>query len=97
MCYKIPIYHKLFQYLLWFIDPLGELDKVYRDAYLQNYKDFMVNVKCVSDKQNKKTFNKLQNELNANEEQQKSVFDKRITEWNTYNVGNIIQTVKIYS
>ncbi|XP_060849425.1 uncharacterized protein LOC132928635 [Rhopalosiphum padi] len=67
------------------LNPLGELDKVYRDAYLQSYKDFMVNVKCVSDKQNKKTFNKLQNELNANEEQQKSVFDKRITEWNTYN------------
>ncbi|XP_026820444.1 cilia- and flagella-associated protein 221-like [Rhopalosiphum maidis] len=66
------------------LNPLGELDKVYRDAYLQNYKDFMVNVKCFSDKQNKKRFDILRNELNTNEEQQKSVFDKQKTKWKMY-------------
>ncbi|XP_050059466.1 uncharacterized protein LOC114122135 isoform X1 [Aphis gossypii] len=67
------------------LNPLGELDEVYRDLYLQNYKDFMIKVKHFSDKHNKAHFNTFRNELNTNEEQQKSVYDKRITELNTYN------------
>lgn len=62
---------------------------MYRDLYLQNNKDFMIKVKRFSDKHNKAHFNIFRNELNTNEEQQKSVYDKRITEWNNYNVGNI--------
>lgn len=49
----------------------------------------MIKVKRFNDKHNKAHFNILQNEINTNEEQRKSVYDKRITEWNTYNVGNI--------
>lgn len=81
--FNISIFHKK----QWFlIDPLGELDKVYRDAYIQNYNDFMVNVKRFCDEHKKDCFEVSRNELNSNEEQQKSVYDKRITEWNAYKV-----------
>ncbi|XP_060864435.1 uncharacterized protein LOC132940730 [Metopolophium dirhodum] len=66
------------------LNPLGELDKMYRDTYIQNYNDFMVNVKRFRDEHKKDYFEVSRNELNSNEEQQKSVYDKRITEWNTY-------------
>jgi len=84
--YNSYVYHKFLKYLSRFLDPLGELDKVYRDAYIQNYNDFMVNVKRFCDEHKKDCFEVSRNELNSNEEQQKSVYDKRITEWNAYKV-----------
>jgi len=59
---------------------------VYRDAYIQNYNDFMVNVKRFGDEHKKDCIEVSRNELNINDEQKKSVYDKRITEWNSYKV-----------
>jgi len=84
--YIIIIYHKLLKYFLQYLDPLGEFDKVYRDEYIQNCNDFMANVKRFGDEHKKVCFEISRNELNSNDEQQKSVYDKRITEWETYKV-----------
>lgn len=62
------------------------MDKVYRDAYTQDYNAFMENVKRFGDKHKKDCFEISRNELNSNDEQQKSVYDKRITEWDAYKV-----------
>jgi len=72
--------------LLRFLDPLGESDKMYRNAYLENYKNFMVNVKRFGDNHKKARFKIYLDEPNSHDEHRKSVHDKRITEWNTYMV-----------
>lgn len=46
----------------------------------------MVKVKRFGNEHKKDCFEVSRNELNSNEEQKKSVNDKRITEWNTYKV-----------
>ncbi|XP_015365361.1 PREDICTED: uncharacterized protein LOC107162831 [Diuraphis noxia] len=66
------------------LNPFGELDKVYRDTYVKYYSDFMVSAKRFDDEHKKDCFEISRNELNSNYEQQKSVYDKRITEWETY-------------
>ncbi|XP_022171981.1 uncharacterized protein LOC111034880 [Myzus persicae] len=66
------------------LNPLGEFDKVYRDEYIQNYNDFMVNVKRFGDEHKNDCLEISRNELNTNDEEKKSVYDKRTTEWNTY-------------
>lgn len=59
---------------------------MYQDAYIQNYNNFMVNVKRFGNEHKKDCIGVSRNELNINEQHQKSVYDKRITEWNTYKV-----------
>jgi len=74
------------KYLLRYLDPLGEFDKMYRDVYIQNCNDFLINVKRFGDEHKKDCFEISRNELNINDEQKKSVYDSRITEWETYKV-----------
>lgn len=74
------------KYFLQYLDALGESDQVYRDMYVQDCKDFMINAKRFGDEHKKGGLKISRHELIVSEELKKLVYDKRITEWKTYKV-----------
>lgn len=69
-----------------FIDPLGELEKTYRESYEQCCNDFVARANRFGDEHKKARFNIPRCEPVTSEEQLRSVTEQRETEWNAYEV-----------
>lgn len=72
--------------LFWILlDPLGEYEKEYLQAYARDSEDFMAKVKRWGDKHKRTGFRKIPRlEVNPTADHFKRVIDKRKASWDAY-------------
>lgn len=72
----------------FFLDPLGDSDAVYQEAYAKMHEDFMARAKRFGCEHKKSTGFKIRARQSdtIQEQTKRDVTDRRTAEWNTYKV-----------